>query len=209
MGLPFLPGFFAGIGMLVLAGDSPEPRERRIEIRYEIRVRAEAPDHGKILAWVPLPLDDAWQKLESYRTENRSRWDLVNDPEFGNRFLRIDLTKTKDMTDTVILIVLRRSQADPEKNEVRTWAGDAVRARSITGLSIPRGRRGLGKGTQIWPEPEAGLLDLDRVAFIRGTEVKVPGPRAGILQTGVQPTVEAHGRPWEKVSWSWTWREIN
>lgn len=70
-----------------------EPPLREVELTYAVTVAGLAPDGEQdVVAWVPLPADDEVQSLRAWRLLEDHPAQVVEDDEFGNRFVRVDLT---------------------------------------------------------------------------------------------------------------------
>lgn len=69
-----------------------EPPLREVELTYAVTVAGLAPDGDQdVVAWVPLPADDEVQSLRAWRLLEDHPAQVVEDDEFGNRFVRVDL----------------------------------------------------------------------------------------------------------------------
>lgn len=95
----------AGLLVWVAAGPQPprvmelpvdaaglEPAQRRVELTYAVRVNDLGAAPQRVEAWIPLPREHRDQSLERYALREGHPATVVEDPEFGNRFLRVDLT---------------------------------------------------------------------------------------------------------------------
>lgn len=69
-----------------------EPPLREVELTYAVTVAGLTPDGEQdVVAWVPLPADDEVQSLRAWRLLEDHPAQVVEDDEFGNRFVRVDL----------------------------------------------------------------------------------------------------------------------
>jgi len=68
------------------------PPARRVLLTYAVRLHDLPPDAERVEAWIPLPRDHASQTLESYALLEGYPAEEVVDAEFGNRFLRLELS---------------------------------------------------------------------------------------------------------------------
>ena len=66
---------------------------RIVDVRYGFRVTEIPADARAILAWVPVPPSNRWQCLQEFWTEDGWPYTALVDPEYGNRFLRFDLSR--------------------------------------------------------------------------------------------------------------------
>lgn len=94
-----LVGLLAGLVVWVAAGPEPAGRreagaqpERRARLTYAVQLEDLPPEPGRVEAWVPLPREHAFQALEGWALVEDYPAEVVADPEFGNRLLRLDLT---------------------------------------------------------------------------------------------------------------------
>lgn len=69
-----------------------EPDGRTVRLTYNFTVGDIAPDANRVLAWVPIPPTDSVQHLMALRVEGDIPYRTVNENEYGNRFLLIDLS---------------------------------------------------------------------------------------------------------------------
>lgn len=69
-----------------------EPAGRTVRLTYNFTVGDIAPDANRVLAWVPIPPTDSVQRLMALRVEGDIPHRTVNENEYGNRFLLIDLS---------------------------------------------------------------------------------------------------------------------
>ena len=97
-------GLLAGLVVWVAAGPEPpgrqetgrleagRPADRRSQLTYAVRLDDLPPEPARVEAWLPLPREHAFQALEGYALVEDYPAEVVEDPEFGNRLLRLDLT---------------------------------------------------------------------------------------------------------------------
>ncbi len=67
---------------------------RTFDVTYQFTVRDIPPGTESIRAWIPLPLSDKWQSLEGYRVEGPWPHEIIDEEEYGNRFLLLDLSES-------------------------------------------------------------------------------------------------------------------
>ncbi|MBI2060832.1 MAG: transglutaminase domain-containing protein [Nitrospirae bacterium] len=67
------------------------PRSRTFEFRYEVTLPAPAAGTAKLEAWLPLPMEDDFQKVEKIRIEGAAAV-VGRDPKYGNSmaYIRFD-----------------------------------------------------------------------------------------------------------------------
>lgn len=65
---------------------------RTFDVTYQFTIRDIPPGAKSIKAWIPVPLSDKWQILEGFRVEGPWPHEIVDEKEYGNRFVRIDLS---------------------------------------------------------------------------------------------------------------------
>ncbi|MGH9380192.1 MAG: transglutaminase-like domain-containing protein [Thermoanaerobaculia bacterium] len=71
-----------------------EPPAREVELTYAVTVGGLSPDAEQVVVvWVPLPVDNGVQSMRSWRLLEDHPAEVVEDAEFGNRFVRVDLTE--------------------------------------------------------------------------------------------------------------------
>jgi len=78
---------------MALKADVPSPGERTLDVTYALTAPHIPADAESVTAWVPLPLENEWQEVVSFRVEGEWPHTLVDEPEYGNRFIRLDLSK--------------------------------------------------------------------------------------------------------------------
>ena len=62
------------------------PASRKFSFTYQVHIPANKDAHGKFLLWLPLPQDDAYQKIEDLRIESPVSYTEGHDPEYNNPF---------------------------------------------------------------------------------------------------------------------------
>ena len=91
-----LAGLCAGGGCVGSAQTSDTTRrprrERTVAFEYRFEVCDLQADARRIVAWIPLPAESDRQRVSGLRLEADGPWEVVRDPEYGNRFARIDLS---------------------------------------------------------------------------------------------------------------------
>ncbi len=117
----------AGISLSLWAPEA-EPggaQERAFDVTYRFRLRDIPAGAESIKAWVPLPLSDEWQTLEGFRVEGAWPHEIIDEKEYGNRFVRLDLTgasaKQGGETDvTMIFRVNRRAYRSIDEPDIKS-----------------------------------------------------------------------------------------
>jgi transglutaminase-like putative cysteine protease len=113
-------------GLLALAGcgkqDSapteraaPAGPERNLMVTYRFIVRDIAASAKKVSAWVPIPPSNTQQTMEQMHVESNLPYDVASDPEYGNQYLRFDLSAAAsrgaaEIPVTVTFRVTRQAQ---------------------------------------------------------------------------------------------------
>ncbi len=77
---------------LTLARENPAMAERRLDVTCRFTVRDIPAGAREIAAWVPVPPTNAIQELEDVRVDGDWPHTIVSEPEYGNRYLRFDLS---------------------------------------------------------------------------------------------------------------------
>ncbi len=72
--------------------DAGAAAERTVDLRYRLLVTDIPPGAKRVRAWVPIPPSHSLQRLEGLRVSGDPPRMIVPEPEYGNRFLRLDLT---------------------------------------------------------------------------------------------------------------------
>jgi len=67
-------------------------RERTVEFDYSFTVKDVPADAERVLAWVPVPPSNEHQTLHGFRVYGDRPYIISIEPDYGNRFLRIDLS---------------------------------------------------------------------------------------------------------------------
>jgi hypothetical protein len=91
---------------LLAANRIGTPEQRAYDVTYEFTLHDIPSDASDVIAWVPLPLSDKWQTLERFSIEPDRPHEIIEEKEFGNRFLRIDLSGGGQRTSDSIKIAL-------------------------------------------------------------------------------------------------------
>ena len=74
-------------------GEAQGLSERTVDLLYRFTVRDIPADAKDIVAWVPLPPSNTRQHLEDFRIEDGWPYTILIEPEYGNRFIRVDLSR--------------------------------------------------------------------------------------------------------------------
>jgi transglutaminase-like putative cysteine protease len=83
----------AAVGAYSMQTAHPAVSEERVfNVTYEFTLRDLPEDAGSIKAWSPLPLSNEWQTLESFSVEQDWPHEIVDEKEYGNRFILFDLS---------------------------------------------------------------------------------------------------------------------
>ena len=102
-----LAGLCAGGGCAGGAQTSGAPRcprrERTVAFEYKFEVRDLPADARRVVAWIPLPAESDRQRVSGLRLEADGPWEIVRDPEYGNRFARIDLSAGRGNPPSAVL----------------------------------------------------------------------------------------------------------
>ncbi len=91
---------------------------RAFEITYSFTVRQIPAGAKHVIVWVPVPSSNAQQHLENLRVHGERRYAVLIEPEYGNRFIRFELTGAVpagegDGTATVTFRVTRKPYQTP------------------------------------------------------------------------------------------------
>ncbi len=65
---------------------------RTVDLDYEFVVRAIPPSATSVFAWIPIPPTDSHQRLLGYEISGEYPHGMLTESEYGNRFLRFDLS---------------------------------------------------------------------------------------------------------------------
>lgn len=120
------------------------PSARRVQLTYAVRLRDLPPGAGRVEAWIPLPREHAFQSLESYVLLEGYPAEEVEDAEFGNRFLRLDLTSAaRDagalLPVTVEASVTRRAYSAWQRNGAPSPPPEALARYLAPNRLVPTG----------------------------------------------------------------------
>lgn len=80
--------------------------ERSVEVTYRFTVRDIPADAKQITAWVPIPPSNIKQHLESFHVEGNWIYTIFTDAEYGNRFIRFDLSGVIPEDDATLKIAI-------------------------------------------------------------------------------------------------------
>ncbi|MBI5115613.1 thioredoxin family protein [Candidatus Poribacteria bacterium] len=87
---------FLAVVSLLAQSPSAHPADegiRTVDVTYRFIIR-DIPDGAqRVVAWIPLPLTDSRQNLESFRVENGRPYAVVSEPEYGDQFIQFDLSR--------------------------------------------------------------------------------------------------------------------
>jgi len=75
------------------AAEQSAVQPRQLEFTYSVRVSDLPADAASAYVWIPVPLSDEHQQLQGYKTAGGLDYADVSEPVYGNRFLRLDLSK--------------------------------------------------------------------------------------------------------------------
>jgi transglutaminase-like putative cysteine protease len=157
-----LGGILASLAAGLLTGRSstgraPSLPERTVDVVYRFTVRDIPADAKRITAWVPIPPSSTRQRLEGFRVEGDWPYRILTEPEYGNRFIRFDLTGTvpgdgSDLAIAMTFRVNRKSYRMADVGEDAEPATEATLARflapdrliSIDGKIAEEARRVVG-----------------------------------------------------------------
>lgn len=93
-------------GMMLAARCSekpvPDPSERTVDVVYRFTIRDLPAGVKEINAWVPVPLSDAWQRVEVFEVEGNWPYKILDGSDYGNRFILLDLSGAKPKGDAEI-----------------------------------------------------------------------------------------------------------
>ena len=74
-------------------GRAPGLSERTVDVAYRFTIRDIPASAKQIVAWVPVPSSNARQCLKGFRVEGDWPHTIPTEPEYGNRFIRFDLSE--------------------------------------------------------------------------------------------------------------------
>ncbi len=78
---------------------APDPPERTVDVVYRFTIHDLPADAREVDAWVPVPLSDAWQRVEVFEVEGNWPYKVLDGSEYGNRFIHLDLSGAKPQGD--------------------------------------------------------------------------------------------------------------
>jgi hypothetical protein len=81
-----------GARSLDAANSSTASEERTFDLTYKFKLQDLPSDASHVIAWAPLPLSGKWQKLERFSVGQDQPHEIVEENEYGNRFIRLDLS---------------------------------------------------------------------------------------------------------------------
>lgn len=85
---------------------------RKTKISYKVTISGIPGDAKDANMWVPIPLENRYQKLTNFRVNGNHKFSKVQESRFGNRFLLFDLSSApvadgEDVTITIDFMVRR------------------------------------------------------------------------------------------------------
>lgn len=80
--------------------------ERTVDVTYRLAIRDIPAGAKQITAWVPVPPSNTKQRLESFYVEGNSPYTTLVEPEYGNRFIRFDLSDANQGNDSALAIAV-------------------------------------------------------------------------------------------------------
>lgn len=128
----------AGVALLAAAARDDRPQGTaapvsdllRARLTYAARIDDLPSAADRVEAWIPLPREHAFQALEDWSLVEGYPAQLVEDPEFGNRLLRLDLTDAARSAGGSLPLTL---EATVTRHAYSAWD------RSAGAVSRPRG----------------------------------------------------------------------
>lgn len=81
--------------VLLVAGctqPSGESKQRTFRFSYSVSVTNVPSEADRVTAWIPLPVDHLHQQVHNVRIETDYPYEIVADPVYSNRILRVDLS---------------------------------------------------------------------------------------------------------------------
>jgi hypothetical protein len=103
---------------------------RELEINYSFTVNEIDVAAKEVLVWVPIPPNNEGQRLKGFVIEGGMPYEIVEEAEYGNRFLLIDLSDEVDlgMAEISIRFDVERFAIDPKdstnRGSVEEWRLD-------------------------------------------------------------------------------------
>jgi len=98
--------------LLMSTGTAPaaqgQAAPRALEFTYSVSVADLPADAATAYAWIPVPLSDDYQQLEGYSVASDLPYELVSEPQYGNQFLRFDLSSASAVADFSVTYSVRR-----------------------------------------------------------------------------------------------------
>jgi transglutaminase-like putative cysteine protease len=73
--------------------EQKEREKRTVTLTYSFEIENLPPNASRIRAWVPIPLMNSHQHLEDFRVLGDWSYNIVTEPEYGNRFIHLDLSQ--------------------------------------------------------------------------------------------------------------------
>ena len=148
-----------------------------MELTYAFTIKEIPADAERVLAWIPVPPSNAHQTLHSFRVHGERPYTIGIEPEYGNRFLRFDLSDVarqdgEEPTVTVTFHVTRERygqsattrELDPVDKKMLARFLAADRLIPIDGKIAEEAKRVAGDETE--PLPRARLLYDNVVATL-------------------------------------------
>lgn len=87
---------------LIPAGAAETAAPRHFELTYSFELKELPAKANSIIAYLPLPPSNSWQSVAGYKVSDQAAYEVVQDAEYGNRFLRFDLTSAPRDADSGI-----------------------------------------------------------------------------------------------------------
>jgi hypothetical protein len=97
-----------GMTLAVRCSEEPVPDlpERTVDVVYRFTIQDLPVGAKEVKAWVPVPLSDAWQRVEVFHVEGNWPYKILNGPDHGNRFIHLDLSGAAPENDAELAVAV-------------------------------------------------------------------------------------------------------
>jgi transglutaminase-like putative cysteine protease len=98
----------------VWAGELPVPRERSFSFEYAVRVKDVPTGARQVDVWLPVPSDDAFQRIRNLRVDTPDHYEIVNGANHNRiLYMRVGAPVRTDIPVTLRFDVVRKEHVQP------------------------------------------------------------------------------------------------
>jgi transglutaminase-like putative cysteine protease len=96
-----------GARSLYAAHSAATPADRTFDLIYRFTLQDLPAGASQITAWAPMPQSDQWQIVEEFSVNHDRPYKIVGENEYGNRFIRLDLSETSREAEGEVEVALK------------------------------------------------------------------------------------------------------